>query len=379
MSAEQSPTRSEEGELAAAVALGWRVAELYSLVDDPGESSQDTLLPTHGSLAPADQLELQLRAAAGDAKRAGVTSERASLMAWVDFARLAADNDQLNEEFRSKLRCCHIEINKDLWARSEALGTAYELGNGLSDTYGRICRSYRDQGSSPVLAWRDVFNKGRIERLKKLLDDLQSRLDVTAVAVVREQLDTWCAEVEARLGSTAPDSGDVRAGLRRQTVIWRQLVAGDKQPEAYLGAGERARIKDTMRTLVWQRYRAWLPVLAVVLTALVVVLPTAAAWYQESLVQSGFASVAIAAIGALGITQASIVLTLRTRMHEWSDLLWQRAVVTEVARATLTVEDVFRPPVREHPRIVAATARAAGRLRASVSPGSSAPSDSAAT
>jgi len=359
--------------LSAAVALGWRVAELYSLVDDARNCSTDTLLPAHGSLAPADHLELQLRAAGGDAARAGVTSKPASLTALVEIARGAADSEDRHEEFRARLRECHVEINKDLWSVSEALGTAYELGNGLSDTYGRICRAYRDPAAGDdqlKRAWTAVFDDGRIERLKTLLDDLQSRLDRTAVTVVREQLDAWRREVCIRLeAGDVPALADVRTGLRRQTFIWRQLIVGDKEPEAYLGAAERARVRETMRALAWQRYRMWVPPLVVALTALVFALPTAAAWYEDSIVKSGLASAAMAAIGAIGITRASLLMTVRTRLHDWGELLWQRAVVNEVAQATLTVDQVFcakRP--REHPRIVAATARAAGRLRATVSP-----------
>ena len=360
----------QDGDLAAAATLGWRVAELYSLVDDPVECSRDTLLPAHGSLAPADQRELHLRAAAGDAKRAGVTSESASLAGLIDIARETANGEHEHETFRERLRVCHVEINKDLWSVNEALGKAYELGNGLSDTYGLVCRAYRDPTADLVQAWKDVFEEGRIERLKRLLDDLQSRLDPTAVTVVREQLDTWRGEVPKRLAARdLPALDTVRKGLRRQTVIWRQLIAGDKQPEAYLGAEERARVRDTLRGLVWKRYRVWAPPLMLALSALVFLLPKAAAWYQDSLVQSGLASVVVAAIGALGITRASLILTVRARLQEWADLLWHRALASEVAQATLTVEQVFcLPQAREHPRIVAATARAAVRLRASVTP-----------
>ncbi len=356
--------------LSAAVALGWRVAELYSLVDDARDCSTDTLLPAHGSLGPADHMELQLRAAAGDAERAGVTSPPASLIELVAIAREAGEADDRHEEFRTRLRECHVEINKDLWSVSEALGTAYELGNGLSDTYGRICRAYRDPHADRVRAWKDVFDDGRIDRLKKLLDDLQSRLDPTAVTVVREQLDTWSREVATRLAAgDVPAIARVRKGLRRQTVIWRQLVAGDKQPEAYLGAEERAHVRETLRALAWRRYRMWIPPLVMLLSALVFVLPKAAIWYEESLVKSGLSAVVLAAIGALGISRASLVLTVRSRMHDWAELLWHRAVVNEVAQATLTVDQVFsQKPGREGTRIVAATARAAVRLRASVSP-----------
>jgi hypothetical protein len=371
-------TQSQDVNLPAAVALGWRVAELYSLVDDSRDCSNDTLLPAHGSLAPADHLELQLRAAAGDAARAGVTSKAASLAALVAIAREAGDADHRHEAFRARLRECHVEINKDLWSVSEALGTAYELGNGLSDTYGRICRAYRDPGSdsdAQARAWHTVFDDGRIERLMKLLDDLQSRLHPTAVMVVREQLDIWRREVTARLNAgDVPAIADVRAGLRKQTVIWRQLIAGDKQPDAYLGSEERARVRETLRSLAWQRYRVWVPPLVMALAAFAFVLPKAVAWYEASLVKSGLASAVIAAIGALGITRGSLVLTVRSRLHEWVDLLWHRAVVNEVVRATLTVDQVFcMPRGREHSRIVTATARAAGRLRATVSPAVPAP------
>ena len=363
----------ENANLAAAVALGWRVAELYSLIDDRDACSPDTLLPAHGSLAPADQLELQLRAAAGDAKRAGVTSKSASLTALVAQARESVEADELQEAFREQLRACHVEINKDLWSLSEALGKAYELGNGLSDTYGLVCRAYRDPGADDAdrkQAWNDVFAEGRIERLKKLLDDLQARLDATAVMVVREQLDVWRTEVPKRLkADDLPALEDVRTGLRRQTVIWRQLTAGDKLPEAYLGDEERARVRDTLRALAWRRYRVWIPPLVALLTLLVFALPNLVWWYQNSLVQSGFASAGVALVGALGITRASLVLTVRTRLHEWAELLWDRAVVGEVAKATLTLEQVFcAHTAREHSGIAAATVHAARRLRESVTP-----------
>ena len=133
-------TDSPDAVLTAALLLGWRVAELYALVDDTGSPAGDTLLPAHESLEPADQLELQLRAASGDARRAGVTSKGASMEDLVDAARAAAASPAAAEAFRARLRRCHIEVQKDLWALDEALGKAYELGNGLSDTYGRVCR-----------------------------------------------------------------------------------------------------------------------------------------------------------------------------------------------------------------------------------------------
>jgi hypothetical protein len=201
--------QARDTELTAAVQLGWRLAELYARVNDTGDPTRDTLLPAHESLEPADQLELQLRAAAGDARRAG--------------AGPAAD-------------------------RLEALGTAYELGNGLSDTYGRVCRAHREPSCSPRTTWLRVFAPDRIERIKKLLDDLETRLDSRGVAIVRAHLDTWSRELPRRLAAKeAPPLRRVRDGLRRQTVIWRQLIAGDKAPEADLDSHARSEVRLELR------------------------------------------------------------------------------------------------------------------------------------
>ena len=341
-----SPTASDEP-LAAAVLLGWRVAELYALVDDTGIPASDTLLPAHGSLEPADQLELQLRAACGDARRAGVTSEGAALDALVALARAAPGSAAEAETFRAQLRSCHIEVQKDLWALDEAAGKAYELGNGLSDTYGRVCRAYRRDGEEPSETWEQVFLPARIERLKRLLDDLQSRLNAGGVAVVRAQLDAWCAGVQARLRTgEAPSEELVRDGVRRQTVIWRQLLAGDKAPDAYLDRHARAGLRDDLRRLIWRRYRRWSVVLGAALFALVLALPHLISAYETGFVRTGLASALVAIAGAVGITKVSILLTVRGRLDQWAQLLWDRALVQRVVEATLTLDSVLPPPAR---------------------------------
>jgi hypothetical protein len=331
-------TTAPDAPLAAALLLGWRVAELYALVDDTGAPAGDTLLPAHGSLEPADQLELQLRAAAGDARRAGVTSNGASLADLVDRARSAAGSPEAAEDFRARLRRCHIEVQKDLWALDEAAGSAYELGNGLSDTYGRVCRAYRDDPEDVLATWEAVFLPARVERLKQLLDDLQSRLNASGVAVVRAQLDAWAAGVAERLrASGLPPEQRVREGVRRQTVIWRQLLAGDKAPEAYLDRHARAGLRDDLRALIWRRYRRWAVVLAAAILALLLARPHL----------SGAASAVVAAAGALGLTKASMLLTVRGRLDQWSRLLWDRALAQRVVEATLTLDSVLPPqPVR---------------------------------
>lgn len=337
--------------LTASVQLGWRVAELYAQVDDMGAPSNDTLLPAHGSLDSADQLELHLRAAAGDARRAGVTSKGASLERLVEFARQAAESADAGAAFRAQLRRCHIEVEKDLWALDESAGKAYELGNALSDTYGRVCRAYRWPDEDPARAWDEVFRLDRIERMKKLLDDLQSRLEPTGVSVVREQLETWGREVPGRLaGHGVPGEATVRVGLRRQTIIWRQLLAGDKRPEAFLGGDARAEIRDELRDMVWRRYRRWVVPLTAVLFTIVLLLPQLRDIYHRGIVETGLASAAVAAAGAIGLTKASVVLTVRSRLEQWSQLLWARALAHKVGEVTELLDTVLPPVTDTQPR-----------------------------
>jgi hypothetical protein len=362
-----TPLTSPDGPLAAAVLLGWRVAELYALVDDTGTPASDTLLPAHGSLEPADQLELQLRAACGDARRAGVTSKGAALDQLVERARAAPVSAAAADAFRAQLRSCHIEIQKDLWALDESAGKAYELGNGLADTHGRICRAYRRDGEEPATAWQQVFLPVRIERLKKLLDDLQSRLNASGVAVVRAQLGAWCEGVQSRLRSgEAPSEERVREGLRRQTIIWRQLLAGDKEPEAYLDRHARAALRDDLRHLIWRRSRRWAIVLGAVFFALAMAVPHLRWLYHSDFVQNGLGPALVAVSGAVGITKASVLFTVRGRLDQWSQLLWNRALAQKVVEATLTLDAVLPPSARERRIGASVPKRARARLRRSV-------------
>lgn len=364
------PPTAADSPLVYALNLGWRIAHLYALTDDFEAPLDDTLLPLHHSLAGDDQLELQVLAAAGDARRAEIGACAEALDGLRPLARDAAGSDERCEEFRRQLRATHIAIDKELWARREADGKAYELGNGLSDTYNRICRAYRDPTVDTARVWREVFDKRRIERLKTHLHDLQSRLDSRGVTVVSEHLDAWCDRVAAREGASAPapSQDETRKFLRRQTTTWRQLLAGDKEPEAYLDRDQRAKVRNELGRMVWKRYVRWLPaailVVAGVFTAAVHA-PDVADWYADG-EWTGLAVTLVASVaGALGITQASVGLTIRTRVCEWTELLWSRALSKRVTDVTLLVDDLLPDPSR--PKLIEVTAQAGHRAGAKAS------------
>ena len=310
--------------LTAAFQLGWRVAELYALVNDPGEPSDDTLLPSHESLGPGDQLQLQLRAAAGDARRAGIAAKADALEALLPDAGEAPASTEAAEQFRARIRSFHIDISKELWARDEGAGKAYELGNGMSDTYSLVRIAYRTRSEDLTTAWQHVFRHRRIERLEKLLDDLHSRLNPGGVAVVRHHLDLWRDAVPARIGESGrpPKEHKVKCGLRRQTVIWRQLLAGDKEPVAYLNGEARAQLHEEVRRLAWRGVRPWLIPAALGLFVFIFFLPKIVGFYQDGIVGTGVASAFLAVVGALGVTKGSMAATVRSRLGRWSELLW---------------------------------------------------------
>src|SRR3954467_10742279 len=78
---------------------------------------------------------------------------------------------------------------------------------------------------------------------RRRLDNLQSRLEPGAVDVGRDQVNAWDARVNEvvprRPKSWAPEK-EALADLRSQAIVGGQLLTGDKQPEAFLGADARA-------------------------------------------------------------------------------------------------------------------------------------------
>jgi hypothetical protein len=184
---------------------------------------------------------------------------------------------------------------------------------------------------------------------------------------VRAQLDAWCAGVHTRLApGEAPSEQRVRDGVRRQTVIWRQLLAGDKEPVAYLDGRARAGLRDDLRRLVWRRYRRWTVALGAALFALAIALPHLIDLYETGFVRTGLASALVAVAGVVGITKASVLLTVRGRVDQWSELLWNRALAQKVVEATLTLDSVLPPPARE--RRIRAAVPARVRRPAAVRP-----------
>jgi hypothetical protein len=366
-----------EHRVAHAIDLGWRMAELFALnvAYEPGERSRQ-LLPSRNSLSRRDRLELELLAADGAARRLGVDLCEDHLVELRALADRAAGRDGQESAFREALERCHVALDKSLWTQSEAEGRGYELGIMLSDSYNRICRVYHRHPDAIRDEWLAVFGDERATMLRTLLDNLQSRLDPGAVTVVRDHLNVWRDRVRVALvddaGAQPPPEAAI-AELRSQTIVWRQLLTGDKQPEAFLGPQARARVRDELLHMMWQRYRVWTATLSTVIAAATV---AAILWhsqlgdmYGDNKKEVALAtSVLISLAGALGISKASINRAIKQDLRKWSALLWNRALSRVVCTETLRIDWVFPQPPR-HLWALRAIPRQARELRPELSVG----------
>jgi hypothetical protein len=334
--------------VAAAIDLGWRVAALYSLspstLPAPPVDVDDMLLNRH-HLGAEDRVELELRAIAGVARRAGAAIADAELEGLLAMTADAAGSAKGEQRLQEQLAKTHVALSKRLWAEDEGHGRAYELGNFLSDTWNRLLHPRAEGGPDAELAL--IFKAERIERMKVLLDNLQTRLDPAAVHVVESHLGVWRDRVAARhvtAPATPPAAREIAkayAPVERQTIIWRQLLSGDKEPEAYIDQAKRAEVRDELSHQLWQRYRRfwWLLPIAGVLGGAVGYLIA-----SDSQAAAGVVGTVTAIAGMVGITRASMISTAKRGLQDWGELVWSRSLAAVICRETLVVDDLIPPP-----------------------------------
>jgi hypothetical protein len=357
-----STRRPTDQEIACAIDLGWRMAELYGLsaTELPKDVSED-LLPARGRLPAGERLQLEVLAAAGDADRIGAAIPEQQLSELLEMAERAGSAPSEHEEaFRARLAAWHVELEKRLWAEHEARGKAYELGNSLSDTWNRVVRALRgdesDNEPRVVTELRTVFSTRRKQRIKVLLDDLQARIDPAAVRVVQRHLEDWCERVAVCLpvGAEAPSakldaSQQGLEPLRRQTLIWRQLLSGDKEPEAYIDRGERTRLRGVLARRIWDDYRRrhWKRVLLVACAVAIaaVFFVWLVSWYDD---HKTLATVVVGFVGsiagAVGLTTASITAALRKSVRTWSELVWNTTLTDAICQETILARELLPMP-----------------------------------
>jgi hypothetical protein len=350
-----APRRSTDGEIACAIRLGWRVAELYSLrTGELSSSPCDNVLPLRTSLPPTARLRLELRAAAGDAQRAGVPLDPDELHELLDLACRAPGSGDAERDLRARIETWHIGLVTALWAEDVGSGEAYELGSFLSDTWNRVVLAMRREGDADALVADEllaVFSDERVQRIKVLLDDLQARIDPAAVRIVQHHLESWRSQVREHLAEGATRlpfdaTWSQLQPLASQTVIWRQLVTGEKEPEGYIGRDARAKVRDTMvkRMLTSYRLKWKSVVIGAAVTAAFVLGIGQLATLLEGAELAPLIAFGGSLAGAFGLKITSIAVTMRRSLDARAELIWNAALVEVICEQTLRVADIFGPP-----------------------------------
>jgi hypothetical protein len=330
--ATSGPPPSDAGRLACALDLGWRLAAIYAelgglSVGGPPSHAPPGCLPAVSGLPRGDRLDVYLRAAASIAQRMGADSHADE----VERMRREASGRRLDmageERLRARLFACHTKLTKQLWGHHEADGKAFELGTSLFDSWHRVAGA--PGGQAKVVAWTRAFSRQRVERMKVLLDDLESRLSSLAVTVVRAQLDSWRAAAErlADGGGTSLEAAEHH--LPSQVTTWRQLLTGDKGAEAFLTRHDRRRLHQEFSRLVWRSFCRPGPILCLLLVAAL-----AAALVVGGSRMSDAAKLLIGPLGALGLSRVSLSVIARERLGDWTTLLWNRAMANVLYEAT---------------------------------------------
>jgi hypothetical protein len=362
----EEPEPRDTSPVALALELGWRLAVLYAELEHPlpafGEvKAVRACLPTVEKMSRGDRLEVQVRAAASLAFQLKAGAHGDELLALATDIHATSGSRREARAIRARLRDCHNNLVKELWFKHEAQGKAYELGTSLFDSWNRVRLAYRAGPEHTRDEWRAVFGSRRIKRIKALLNELQTQLPHPAVAVVKAHLDFWRDAVKLHVedGEAVPPKACAEL-VRKQTLVWRQLLTEAKRPEAFLKDKHRSDVQREFKHLVWSSVLRPLPILAGLLAIAALAALVSGVVHAASTAQS-----VIALLGAVGLSQASLAVVARDRLRDWTELLWQRALANVIFEATLLAEEVFgfrQMTVRSS--LAGARCRLTGRQRA---------------
>jgi hypothetical protein len=224
----------------------------------------------------------------------------------------------------------HVEALFALAAADSRLGRAYALGYELAD----VCLEPCDRCS-----FESAFGT-QVVPVKDRLADLASSLPAhssRAVVLSLRAWEVWAAEPElnGKGLSWTRDGAGVEAALRRQGVLWRDLLAGDKEGQDMLNTNHYVRAASSliaaMVSTAWRFMRPlWLPLGLMTLSLLAGI---------ALLLFTGSGGKALgtilAAAGAIGITGAGIRARLGDVAGELQSQLWGAELDLAIAQAVL--------------------------------------------
>ena len=172
---------------------------------------------------------------------------------------------------------------------------AYQLGRGLAEPYWAL---EPDNGEE---SWIFLLSDERRTFLKRQLSRLSAYTAELVPVAINQSLDDWCEVANNAKWRAQPGA---RADLHRQTLVWRDLIQGEREPTD-LFAERTVRVPTgillgVLRSFFWPLLIGVLGIAALVAGGLLL----AGVEPATSTNSSTATSTVIAVLGALGVTAA---------------------------------------------------------------------------
>ncbi len=309
--------------------LGWELAALLRAAPFSGSAvtEVDGRLLRVDSLSPEMRARLAVNLVEANLQklRGRFSSVRDVRAGCTEELRKAVGIDE--ERLRRAIADLHLEALFALTAADSTLGRAYSLGYELAD----ICLEPSDQCSfENAFGTQAVPVRDRLADLASSFPPHSSR----AVVLSLRAWEVWAAEpeIDGEQLSWGRDGAGVRAALRRQGMLWRDLLSDDKHGQDMLDTGHYVHAATSLVATMAKTLRHFARPFLLPLLGLVIL-------FIAGLVLLATGSKAVgallAAAGALGITGAGIRARLGDVAGELQSQLWGAELDVAIAEAIL--------------------------------------------
>lgn len=212
---------------------------------------------------------------------------------------------------------------QDALVVSSSQAAAYQLGRGLAETHWAL---YPDRDATQMGSWAFLFGPQRQATLSRLAARLSAYLGSLVTAAIDGPFAAWAGLANDHQRRIQPA---VAPMLYQQGLLWRDLVRGERQPLEL----STPKAKDVWRQLSMYREAATTLMVPLIIGALgAIALLAGGAVLASGSASSGLGT-AIAILGALGLTSASLYARAKSELTSLLGNLRHQVQVEQVQQA----------------------------------------------
>ena len=325
--------------------LGWAIAELRGRYEpsrfdhrDPGAEKVFRRgayqLPLSSERSPAE-IRKELTETGEDLSQAlGLQDDQKVAESWTTLTALlaaiesAANRKALWDEVVKSFFQWDAHV-QDALVLEATHAAAYQLGRGLAETYWAL---EPDRSANEMGSWEFLLGPRRRELLQRLAGRLSAYLGAGVVAAIDGPLTHWSDLAKDTAARSAPG---VEEDLYRQSLLWRDLIRGERQPQDLPLSPD---VKTPASAEVWKDLHLYrdalsslrLPLLGGALGIAAFIL--GATLLASGAGHSGF-STAVSLLGALGVTSAGLYARAKADVTSLLANLRKRVEIERVRQA----------------------------------------------